>query len=86
MHPFSITSSLWALMLVTAARAEVPLRWDATGHVVVPTIVNGTGPVDFILDTGADEAGVFSWLAKRLNLPAAASGELSGATGSVESV
>lgn len=86
MHPFSITSSLWALMLVTAARAEVPLRWDATGHVVVPTIVNGTGPVDFILDTGADEAGVFSWLAKRLNLPAAGSGELSGATGSVESV
>ena len=69
-----------------AARAEVPLRWDATGHVVVPTVVNGADPVGFILDTGADETGVFSWFAKRLKLPEAGTSALSGATGSAESV
>jgi predicted aspartyl protease len=86
MRSFTITSSVCVLMLVTAVHAEVPLRWDATGHVVVPTMVDGTGPVDFIMDTGADETGVFSWLAERLNLPTTGSTELSGATGSAESV
>jgi len=86
MRSFSMTSSVCAVMLATAVHAEVPLRWDATGHVVVPTMVNGTGPVDFIMDTGADETGVFSGLAKQLNLPAAGTTDLSGATGSAESV
>jgi predicted aspartyl protease len=86
MRPFSISLSVCALILATGVHAEVPLRWDATGHVVVPTVVNGTGPVDFILDTGADETGVFLWFAKRLKLPAAGNTELSGATGSAESV
>jgi predicted aspartyl protease len=86
MRSFSMTSSLCAVMLTTVVRAEVPLRWDATGHVVVPTMVDGTGPIDFIMDTGADETGVFSGLAKQLNLPTVGSTELSGATGSAESV
>jgi predicted aspartyl protease len=86
MRLFSITWSFFALMLAPAVHAEVPLRWDATGHVVVPTMIDGTGPVDFIMDTGADETGVYGWLAKRLNLPATGSMELSGATGSAQSV
>jgi predicted aspartyl protease len=66
MRRFSIFVSVGALVLAITVRGEVPLRWDSTGHVVVPTMVNGTGPVDFIFDTGADDTGVFSWVAKRL--------------------
>jgi hypothetical protein len=77
----SIAFSVCFLMLAPAIRAEVPLRWDVTGHVVVPTLINGTGPASFALDTGADETGVFSWLAKQLKLPTAGTTELSGATG-----
>jgi predicted aspartyl protease len=75
-----------ALLLATAVHAEVPLRRDATGHVVVPTMIEGTGPVDFIMDTGADETGVYGRLAKRLTLPATGSTELGAATGSAQSV
>jgi len=69
-------------LLAGGARAEVPLTWDQTGHVTVPTFVNGKGPFDFILDTGADEAGVYAWFAESLGLPKGKIGELSGATGS----
>lgn len=76
---------LVALVLVLPAgvRAEVPLHWDSTGHVVVPTIVDGTGPVDFIFDTGADDTSIFSWLAKRLMMPGAGTASLDGATGAM---
>jgi predicted aspartyl protease len=71
-----------ALLTVAAnCAAEVPLRPDATRHPVVPTTVNGTAPVDFIFDTGADETSVFSWLARKLRLPSAGEGEVDGATG-----
>lgn len=46
MRSFSILSFLCAIALAMTAHAEVPLRWDATGHVVVPALANGTGPVD----------------------------------------
>jgi predicted aspartyl protease len=72
--------------LSAGARAEVPLRWDSTSHVVVPTFVNGKGPFDFILDTGADETGVYGWFAKSLQLPPGESKDLSGATGTEKTV
>jgi predicted aspartyl protease len=68
--------------LTGIARAEVSLSWDSTGHVVVPAMVNGKGPFEFILDTGADESAVYSWFAKSLHLPVGKRRELSGATGS----
>ena len=83
---FRFPAASMVLMTAVVARAEVPMRWDATGHVVVPTRVNQSAPVNFILDTGADETGVYSWFAKRLNLPQAGTGEISGATGSAQSV
>jgi predicted aspartyl protease len=69
-------------LLTSSVQAEVRLSWDSTGHVVVPAIVNGKGPFEFILDTGADESAVYSWFAKSLHLPAGGKRELSGATGS----
>lgn len=79
--------ALLAFCLLTAsAGAQVPLTWDITGHVMVPTLVDGKGPYDFILDTGADESAVYSWFAKSLALPKGESRELSGATGSEQMV
>jgi predicted aspartyl protease len=86
MRRLSMSAFALMLLLATISRAEVRLRWDSTRHVVVPTMVNGKGPFDFILDTGADETGVFSWLAKQLDLPAAGAGQISGATGSAATV
>jgi Aspartyl protease len=63
--------------LTDTARAEIPLSWDSTGHVVVPAMVNGKGPFEFILDTGADESAVYSWFAKSLHLPIGKRRELS---------
>jgi predicted aspartyl protease len=77
-----LAALLGIALLAGGARAEVPLRWDSTGHVVVPAVVNGKGPFDFILDTGADESAVYAWFAKLLDLPKGRSGVLSGATGS----
>src|SRR6185437_8036642 len=71
-----------SVLLSAAAHAEIPLSWDPTGHIVVPAFVNGKGPFEFMLDTGADESAVFAWFAKFLALPKGASRELSGATGS----
>lgn len=70
-----------AAALAMNARAEVPLSWDSTGHITVPALVNGKGPFEFILDTGADETGVYDWFAKSLDLPQGKRRELSGATG-----
>jgi predicted aspartyl protease len=64
------------------AQATVPLTWDSTGHVVIDARVNGKGPYPFILDTGADESGVYDWFARSLGLPSGPARELSGATGS----
>jgi predicted aspartyl protease len=84
----------WILISATAIGAlctnvlyaTVPLSWDSTGHVVVPTMVNGKGPFSFILDTGADESGVYSWFAKSLDLQKGERRELSGATGSEQMI
>lgn len=77
-------ATMVATLVSSAAFAAVPLSWDPSGHVVVPALVNGKGPFTFMLDTGADETGVYSWFAKSLDLPKGESRQLSGATGSEE--
>lgn len=79
-----LLACLAAVLAPVTPRAEVPLSWDSTGHVTVPAIVNGRGPFPFILDTGADETGVYSWFARSLGLPKSKIRALSGATGSEE--
>jgi hypothetical protein len=36
-----VLAGLAMTFLAGRARAEVPLTWDSTGHVTVPTFVNG---------------------------------------------
>jgi predicted aspartyl protease len=71
-------------LLIGIARAEVPLSRAATGHLTVPTMVNGKGPYEFVFDTGADETAVYAWFAKSLHLPKEADREISGQTGSAQ--
>jgi predicted aspartyl protease len=59
-----------------SARAAVPLaasplRFDYGGWLTVAVTVNGEGPFDFIVDTGATQSIIFDTLQARLALPAA---------------
>ena len=74
------------VLALRPAQAKIPLTWDSTGHVIIDARVNGKGPYRFILDTGADESGVYEWFAKTLDLPTGGARELSGATGSEPSI
>jgi hypothetical protein len=65
----------------TAAQASVALAPAGDGHLSIPAYVNDLGPFPFILDTGADESGVYLWFAKQQKLPAGKMQELGGQTG-----
>jgi predicted aspartyl protease len=62
------------LSIHAATSADTPVRVDftvANGFmVVVPVHINGTGPYDFLLDTGASRSMVVARVADRLALPA----------------
>src|SRR5690242_18248797 len=70
-------------LIVTIASATVPLEPAQDGHLTVPTYINGKGPYPFILDTGADNAGVYEWFAARARLHPGKPEELDGQTGTV---
>src|SRR5439155_5328668 len=53
--------------------ARIRVRITAGRYVIVPVIVNGTGPYRFLLDTGATSTMIAPALAARLRLPAAGS-------------
>jgi predicted aspartyl protease len=78
--------SSFVLMFVAffcvGAVAQVPLSPAGDGHLTVPVTANGAGPFPFILDTGADETGVYQWFAEQLHLPSGQPEELIGQTGS----
>lgn len=61
--------------------ATVPLSLAGDGHLTVPAYVDGKGPFPFILDTGADESGIYQWLAGKLHLEKGKSEDLTGQTG-----
>jgi predicted aspartyl protease len=70
-----------AAVFASDAQAEVPLTRSSTGHILVPAFVDGKGPEPFMLDTGADESGIYNWFAVARALPKGRASELSGATG-----
>jgi serine protease DegQ len=53
---------------------QVPYRLTATQHVLVRAKINGKGPFNFILDTGAPALFVSTAVGKKLNLTADKSG------------
>jgi aspartyl protease len=77
----SVPVALACLAGVAGAGAAVPrdgsarikVRITAGRYVIVPVMVNGTGPHRFLLDTGATSTMIVPALAARLRLPAAGS-------------
>ena len=72
---FLIASILFIVAVSAPARAEepvvsVPYRIDYNGWLTVSATVNGEGPYDFIIDTGATQSLVFQNLADSQNFPA----------------
>lgn len=69
------------LLAAGAAQSSVPLRSAATVHLVVPALINGQGPFPFILDTGADESGIYQWFAEKQHFTPGPATEIEGMTG-----
>jgi predicted aspartyl protease len=67
------------------ARAELPLRLahPAKPLILVPTMVNGTGPYPFALDTGASVSVIAGDLAARLGLRTEAVPAITGGGGAI---
>ena len=63
-----------ALIFIANAKAqepvaEIPYRYAYNGWITVPVTVNGQGPYDFIVDTGATLTVVFENLAEQQTFP-----------------
>lgn len=64
----------------TTVRTSVPFRFDL-GNLFVEVFINGTGPHDFLLDTGSPVTAMDRGLAQRLGLTIESVGTASGAGG-----
>ena len=49
----------------TALSEEVTLQRAASGHMLIPVTINGDGPYEFILDTGASHTAIASAVAEQ---------------------
>jgi len=64
------------------ATAPLPFTLTGTGQVLIPVMVNASGPYLFVLDTGANRSVISDTLAARLSLQPVAVTEMVTATGS----
>ena len=71
--------------LCSEVRATVALSPAADGHITVPAFVNGKGPFPFILDTGADNTGIYLGFSVKQHLTVGKARDVDGQTGSVSS-
>jgi hypothetical protein len=81
MSRIPVTIAACCLLAASTAQSSVPLRSAATVHLVVPALINGQGPFPFILDTGADETGVYRWFAEKQGFKPGPATEIEGMTG-----
>ena len=72
---------------LSAASAADPLPFTVTdtGQILIPVMINSSGPYQFVLDTGASRSAISETLASRLSLPAVAVTEIVSSTGSAVS-
>ncbi len=69
-------------LFASTVAAPVPLTLNGSGQVLVPAMVNGSGPYLFILDTGANRSAISQTLADRLSLPPVAVSDVVTSSGS----
>ena len=72
---------------LSAAGAADPLPFTLTdtGQIVIPVMVNSSGPYRFVLDTGANRSAISDTLAAALSLQPVAVTEIQSSTGSATS-
>lgn len=70
--------------LQTPAADEVATGLDRSLRMTVPVMINGQGPFDFVVDTGADRTVISEELAKQLNLPQSGTATLHAMGGSAK--
>ncbi len=58
-----------------------PLTQAATGHYVSPVLVNGQGPFEFVIDTGAEGCAVYQDFARQQGFESAGTEQMIGQTG-----
>ncbi|MGH6996707.1 MAG: aspartyl protease family protein [Phenylobacterium sp.] len=61
--------------------ADLATDADMSGRVTAPVRINGQGPFDFVVDTGANRTVITSELAARLGLPDAGPADVHGVAG-----
>jgi predicted aspartyl protease len=66
------------------ANSATALRQDETGLLLAPVFVNGAGPFNFMVDTGANTSGVSRALVQRLALAPRGRGLVHATTGAIE--
>src|SRR3984957_4244564 len=67
---------------IAAPASQVIVRRDGHGRLRAPVYINGTGPFDFIVDTGANGSAVAPAVVERLGLSQSGEVLLRGVTGS----
>jgi len=81
LHLFAATAPLVARSDATAQAIAFDANPD--GAVVVPVLVDGSGPFRFLLDTGSSHSTIADTLASRLGFRAVAKAEVASAAGRV---
>lgn len=64
------------------ASDTIATGFDLAKRLTIPVMVNGQGPFDFVIDTGADRTVISEELAERLGLPASGTAKLHAMGGS----
>lgn len=67
--------------IIVPAPDALVITADETGRVTAPVYINGQGPFEFIVDTGANRSAVSSSLATALALPARGEADVHALTG-----
>ena len=69
-----------------SAAAPTPFTLGAQGGILVPVTVNGSGPFQMLLDTGANHSSISEELGRMLNAPAVARGVVATPAGDREAL
>ena len=73
---FTCVSSLPAIAALVITEVTVRFRIASNYMIVVPVTINGSGPYDFVLDTGSNNTMLDQKLADKLALPHGADSSL----------
>jgi hypothetical protein len=83
---FVVLVLLFCRSVPLPAAGPTPFRLGAQGGILVPVLINGSGPFQMLLDTGANHSSISAELGRMLNAPPVARGLVSTPAGDRESL